>query len=87
MLKSISKVLETNGNERDALKLHSITLISLSFDKNCILNGPVILRYLHIFFEIFLIFFVVSIYNFWAGKINVASPEWTPAFSTCSEIA
>lgn len=33
-IKLILKVFDTNGNEREARKLHSITLISLFLDKN-----------------------------------------------------
>ena len=29
----------------------------------------------------------VSTKSFCAGRMSVASPLWTPAFSTCSEIA
>lgn len=69
------------------LKLHSITLILFFLYKNCILNGPDILNLLAIFFEIIFIFFIVFNERFWGGYTNVASPEWTPAYSICSEIA
>ena len=36
---------------------------------------------------IFLIRRIVSTYIFCGGKTIVASPEWTPANSTCSEMA
>lgn len=37
-------VFETNGKVREARKLHSITLMRFSFDKNWMLNGPEIWR-------------------------------------------
>ena len=61
--------------------------MSLSLARNCMLNGPEILSALAIFLEIFLILLMVSMYNFCGGKTMVASPEWTPANSTCSEMA
>lgn len=43
-IKSVSKVLETNGNERETRRLHSITLSWLSLAINWILKGPIIER-------------------------------------------
>src|SRR5271168_4340183 len=40
-IKSTPITFETNGNDRDARTLHSITLMSLSFAMNWILKGPV----------------------------------------------
>ena len=33
-MRSVFRVLEMNGNERDTLKLHSITFISSSYQEN-----------------------------------------------------
>ena len=79
--------LDTKGKLRDALRLHSITLMSLSRARNCMLNGPLILSLDAISREIFLIRLTVSTYSFCGGNSMVASPEWTPANSTCSVIA
>mmetsp|Transcript_6234 Transcript_6234/g.17390 ORF Transcript_6234/g.17390 Transcript_6234/m.17390 type:complete len:217 (-) Transcript_6234:612-1262(-) len=42
-IKLVWNVLLTNGNERDARRLHSITLTSFDLEMNWMLNGPVIL--------------------------------------------
>ena len=40
-MKSTPMVLLTNGNDRDARRLHSITMQSVPFAMNWMLNGPV----------------------------------------------
>jgi carbamoyl-phosphate synthase large subunit len=52
--------LETNGNERDARRLHSITFTSLFLARNCMLNGPEMFNSLAIRRPIFLIRRAVS---------------------------
>ena len=42
-MKLIFNTLDTNGNEREARRLHSITLISFSRARYWMLNGPEIL--------------------------------------------
>ena len=50
------------------------------------LNGPVILSTSAIFFAAAFIFSSNSEFSVWGGKAIEASPEWTPAYSMCSEI-
>ena len=42
--KFIRDTLETKGKEREARRLHSMTLMALSLAMNWMLNGPVISR-------------------------------------------
>eukprot|EP00001_Collodictyon_triciliatum_P085575 15112_3 len=86
LMKSMLNVFEMNGKVREARTLHSITLRSLLLAKYWILKGPEMLRALAIFLVVILTLRMVST-RFWAGRTSVASPEWTPAFSTCSEMA
>ena len=86
-IKSILSTLDTNGKLLEALRLHSITFISFSLARNWILKGPLMRRAPAIFLAIFLIRLAVSTYSFCGGNCMVASPECTPAYSTCSEIA
>jgi len=51
------------------------------------LNGPEISSAPAIWRVIRLMRRTVSRYSFWGGKTMVASPECTPANSTCSEMA
>ena len=41
-MKSEPTVLDTNGNERDARRLHSMTSTSAPLASTCMLKGPVI---------------------------------------------
>ena len=52
-IRLIFKTLLTNGKERLARRLHSITLMSLSLARNCILKGPLMCNSLAICLEIF----------------------------------
>ena len=81
------RIFETNGKLRDARKLHSITFTSLFLARYWMLKGPEMLSSFAIVLLMRLMRRAVSIYIFWAGNTSVASPEWTPANSTCSEIA
>ena len=81
------RTLLTNGNEREARRLHSMTNMSLSRAIYWILNGPLMWSAWAICRLILLILLTVSTYNFWGGNWIVASPEWTPAYSICSEMA
>jgi len=60
-MKLYQVTFDTNGKLREARTLHSITFIVLSFARNCILNGPVILSSRIMRFEIRLILRIVSI--------------------------
>ena len=42
--KFVRATLDTKGKDREARRLHSMTLISLSLAMNWMLNGPVIWR-------------------------------------------
>ena len=79
--------LLTKGKERLARKLHSITFTMLPLARNWILKGPEILSSLAMAREIFLIRRAVAKEICWAGNTIVASPECTPAYSTCSLMA
>ncbi|KAH3675308.1 hypothetical protein OGATHE_001648 [Ogataea polymorpha] len=81
---SVPTTLELNGKDLDALTLHSITLISLFLAMNWMLNGPVTSRAFPILDVASTMRLTVSLSRSCGGTINVASPEWTPAFSTCS---
>ena len=78
--------LLTNGKERDARRLHSMTFTSRPLARNCILNGPEIFSSLAILRDIFFIWRIVEKDICWAGNVIVASPECTPAYSICSEM-
>ena len=86
-MKSTPMVLEMNGNDRDARRLHSITITSLPLQMYCMLNGPVMCNSLTIFCVASSMRANVYSDTVCVGNINVASPECTPAFSTCSWIA
>lgn len=58
-----------------------------TFAISWILNGPLILKASPIFTTIRVISLIVASFKSWGGVTKVASPEWTPAFSTCSLIA
>ena len=64
-----------------------MTFTSLLRARNCMLNGPVIFSADATSRAIFLILRIVSMYRRCGGSTSVASPECTPAFSTCSEMA
>jgi hypothetical protein len=64
-----------------------MTLTSLSRAMSWMLNGPVMLSELAMALAMRLTALIVPTYSFCAGSTSVASPEWTPAFSTCSEMA
>ena len=59
-MKFIFSTLLTKGNEREARRLHSMTLMSFSRARNWMLNGPEMLSCSAIFLEIFLIRRAVS---------------------------
>eukprot|EP00732_Lithocolla_globosa_P000992 Lithocolla_globosa_v1_NODE_410_length_4127_cov_7.757859.p3 type:complete len:104 gc:universal NODE_410_length_4127_cov_7.757859:1156-845(-) len=63
-----------------------MTLMSLFFAMNWMLNGPVTLSASAIMLPAASIFPTVCGARSWGGSTSVASPECTPAFSTCSEI-
>ncbi len=86
-MKFVFNTFETNGKLLDARRLHSITFMSLSFARNCMLNGPDMFSSSEILLLIFFILLIVSMYSFCAGNTIVASPECTPANSMCSDIA
>src|SRR3989441_13047724 len=77
-------VLDTNGMLREALRLHSITMACPFLTRNWMLNGPRILRLLAILLEYDRSFLLTVAVIERVGIVIVASPEWTPAFSTCS---
>ena len=79
--------LETKGKLREARTFTSITMSLLSFARNWILKGPVILSARTIRFVMSRARRTVSKYVRWGGKTTVASPECVPAFSTCSVMA
>ena len=74
-MKLIFNTFDTKGKLRDARRLHSITLMSLFFARNCMLNGPDMLSALAIAPATFFIRRMVSTYSFWGGNCMVASPE------------
>eukprot|EP00967_Tisochrysis_lutea_P103562 scaffold156435_cov24-Tisochrysis_lutea.AAC.1 len=79
--------LDENGHEREARRLHSITLTSPSLAMSCMLKGPVIFSAAASFSVISSTFLMSASSSVWGGSMSDASPECTPAFSTCSEIA
>lgn len=58
-----------------------------TFAMSCILKGPLTSRALPMEQQITFIFANVSSFKSCGGVTRVASPEWTPAFSTCSQTA
>ena len=78
---------DTKGKLREARKLHSITFTSFLRARYWILNGPEIFSSCAMRRLIFLIWRAVEKYICCAGKTKVASPECTPAYSMCSEMA
>ena len=54
---------------------------------SCRLNGPVTSRAWPMAQQMTRILARVSSFRSWGGVTSVASPEWTPAFSTCSDTA
>ena len=86
-MKLVFSVFETNGKVRDARTFASITLTSFCFARNCMLNGPEMQSSFATWRAIRFTLRTVSTKSFCAGRMSVASPECTPAFSTCSEIA
>ena len=86
-IRFIFSTLLTNGNERLARRLHSITLMSFSRARYWILNGPEMFSSRAISRLMRLMRRTVSTYNFCGGNWIVASPECTPANSICSLMA
>ncbi len=80
-------IFETNGIDLEARTLHSMTITSPPFTMYCTLNGPRISSARAIRFVYSSIFPCTSSLSPSAGMRIVASPECTPAFSTCSMIA
>ncbi len=87
VIKFTSKALLTKGKVRLARRLHSITFTTLSVANNWILKGPEIRSADAICEAMRFTARTVCTYSFCAGSTRVASPECTPAFSTCSEMA
>merc|ERR1719354_30176 len=85
--KSCPRVLDTKGNDLETLRLHSMTLSSLSLAISCMFMGPETIKALAIALVIWRIFVKVSALISLGGVTSVASPECTPAFSTCSQTA
>mmetsp|Transcript_32053 Transcript_32053/g.83929 ORF Transcript_32053/g.83929 Transcript_32053/m.83929 type:complete len:220 (-) Transcript_32053:313-972(-) len=85
-MKFTPRHLDEKGKERDARRLHSITLTAPSLAMSCMLKGPVTSRALAILCVISSICLSASAAIVCGGRISVASPECTPAFSTCSEM-
>ena len=63
-----------------------MTITSFSRATNWMLNTPVIRSSFAIWRPILRTRRAVSAKIRWGGTTIVASPEWTPAFSTCSDI-
>mmetsp|Transcript_8537 Transcript_8537/g.29102 ORF Transcript_8537/g.29102 Transcript_8537/m.29102 type:complete len:217 (+) Transcript_8537:841-1491(+) len=80
-------VLDANGADRDARTLHSITDTSPFLTMSCMLKGPVIWREAHTLAATSSILASSASVRLWGGSMSVASPECTPAFSTCSMTA
>merc|ERR1719401_30146 len=78
-MKLVLYVFEMNGMDREARRLHSMTLTSLSLQMNWTLKGPEIFNALQIFWPIILTRRCVSTKSFCAGSSKVASPLCTPA--------
>ena len=90
-MKLVPRTLLTKGKERDARKLHSMTFnadgavpVGSSALIICMLNGPVIVHAFATFSAISFTRAMISGSRFAGGSTSVASPEWTPAASTCS---
>ena len=54
---------------------------------SCMLKGPDTSNDIAIARQMVWILINVSVLRSWGGVTKVASPEWTPAFSTCSDTA
>lgn len=67
--------------------LHERKLQTLTLAMSCRLKGPVTCSSWPMAWTISLICSVVFWLMSWGGVTSVASPEWTPAFSTCSDTA
>lgn len=61
--------------------------LTLTLAISCILKGPVTIKACPMSKQILRIFLSVSSFRSCGGRTMVASPECTPAFSTCSETA
>mmetsp|Transcript_57718 Transcript_57718/g.132522 ORF Transcript_57718/g.132522 Transcript_57718/m.132522 type:complete len:224 (-) Transcript_57718:3598-4269(-) len=79
--------LDEKGHDREARRLHSMTLIAPSLAISCMLKGPVICSASASLCVVASTSAISSAESVCGGSINVASPECTPAFSTCSEMA
>ena len=91
-MKLTPSTLLTKGKERLARRLHSITLRStvpsgFTLRMICMLYGPLISNARASFWAISLSRARSSSPSEKGGSTSVASPECTPAFSTCSETA
>ena len=67
-IRLILSTLDTKGKLLEALRLHSMTLMSFSLARNWMLKGPEIFRASAILRAIFLILRAVSTYIFWGGN-------------------
>ena len=79
--------LDTNGRDRDARRLHSITSTSSFTQRNWVLNGPFTPSSFAMALEYSRIFSFATSLIVTVGIVIIASPECTPAFWTCSIIA
>mmetsp|Transcript_26071 Transcript_26071/g.70513 ORF Transcript_26071/g.70513 Transcript_26071/m.70513 type:complete len:225 (+) Transcript_26071:583-1257(+) len=79
--------LEAKGADLEARTLHSMMDTEPSLTMSCMLKGPVMSRAAQIFSATTSICSSSSDVSVRGGSIRVASPECTPAFSTCSMTA
>jgi hypothetical protein len=86
-LKFTPSAFETNGKLRDARTFDSITFKPFCVTSNCRLKGPAIRSARARVRPISLTCRTRCCSRSSAGNTRVASPEWTPAFSTCSDTA
>mmetsp|Transcript_179 Transcript_179/g.289 ORF Transcript_179/g.289 Transcript_179/m.289 type:complete len:216 (-) Transcript_179:493-1140(-) len=84
-MKLTPSTLEEKGKEREARRLHSMTLTAPSLAMSCMLNGPLTCSAAAILCVIASTSFTSASVSVCGGSMSVASPECTPAFSTCSE--
>mmetsp|Transcript_10101 Transcript_10101/g.29762 ORF Transcript_10101/g.29762 Transcript_10101/m.29762 type:complete len:225 (-) Transcript_10101:1935-2609(-) len=86
-MRLMPSTLEANGADRDARTLHSITDTWPSLTMSCMLKGPVISSAPQTVRATSSILASSAGVRPWGGSMSVASPECTPAFSTCSMTA
>src|SRR5215467_7354868 len=86
-MKLMPRVFEMNGKLREARRLHSITFTSWSRASSWTLKGPVMCRAQARSSVMARARLIVWRESPCGGQTKVASPEWIPAFSRCSETA